>query len=207
MKNFIKSIIIVASFAMISTSCSDSDLLIDQVLETVDTEGGVIMRVIQAPSDFFLNVDPNPDDDIYLDQISYTIEIQKGNGTIDPELKEVRLFFTLYLDAALENPILNDLGEPVGEILFATNDASLFEIGSNGVPRIEFVDTVSNFVSLIPTNAEIIPGFPHTIAFRYEFETLDGRVYKGTSDELGINVSSVAYFNSRHNFRSTWINN
>lgn len=171
-------------------SCTDSEALIDQVLDTVDTEtGGVVRTVVQFPDLVSLTNPAN-------NELKATIEIQQGNGSFLPDFKEVRVYVRLYLDQDLVEPVTTDDGAEVPEQLLETYDASTFEISTNGLPRRDVVIPTQGIVDLYP-NSTLAP--PRFIALRLELEMNDGTIF--TNTDVGPNVSGGLYFNSPFLYR------
>src|SRR5210317_204153 len=88
MKNIYKLFLALALVLGVS-SCQDSDLYVDELLETVGTDG-VILRTLQAPADLVNNTS--------ITSIDIEIEVQEGDGSETPDFKEVRVYLSLYAD-------------------------------------------------------------------------------------------------------------
>ena len=100
MKNIFK-LILAALLVGTTFSCTESDALITQILDNVDTESGVVLRTVQKPQDLVsLN---NPANNVIL----YTVEIQEGNGSTVPDFKEMRSYVDLYQDQDLIEPVVD----------------------------------------------------------------------------------------------------
>ena len=193
MKSIMKNIVKLLSLGLLLgfASCSDSEALIDQVYDSVDSETGVIIRTVDGPQDLVsLN---NPANNV----IMMTWEVQEGNGAHIPDFKEVRAYVRLYADQDLTEPITADDGSDIAEGLLETFDASTFEISSNGLPRRDVEISTQGIVDLY-TNATLTP--PTFISLRLEIEMTDGRVYTSTSG-IGATVSGGIYFNSPYVYR------
>lgn len=188
MKNIVKvfTLGLFLSFA----SCTDSDALIDQVVDTVDTEsGGIIRTIVSFPDLVSLT---NPDNNA----INTTIEVQQGNGSFLPDFKEVRAYIRLYNDQDLVEAVTADDGTEVPEQLIETFDASTFEISTNGLPRRDLSIATQSMVDLYP-NSTLTP--PKFIAFRFELEMSNGTIFTNTS--VGPSVSGGGYYASPFLYR------
>ena len=171
-------------------SCSDSEALIDQVLDTVDTEsGGIIRTLVDLPDLVSLTNPAN-------NTINTTIEVQQGNGSFIPNFKEVRAYVRLFNDQDLVEAVTTDDGAEIPEQLLETFDASTFAISENGLPRRDISIETQGIVDLYP-NSTLAP--PKFIALRFELEMTDGTVFTNTS--VGATISGGIYFNSPFLFR------
>ena len=190
MKNIFK-LILAALLVGTTFSCTESDALITQILDNVDTESGVVLRTVQKPQDLVsLN---NPANNVIL----YTVEIQEGNGSTVPDFKEMRSYVDLYQDQDLIDPVVDTDGNVVGERLLATFANSDFSIGPNGLPRIAVELPTQAIIDAVPANTELtIPSF---ISMRFEVEMTDGRVY--TNVDLGATVTGGVYFGSSYLYK------
>ena len=90
MKNIFKIFILGATLSF--TACSDSDALINQVLDTVDTESGAVLRTLVDFPD--LVTATNPANNV----INSSIEVQQGNGSFVPDFKEVNVYVQVFND-------------------------------------------------------------------------------------------------------------
>jgi hypothetical protein len=188
MKNIVKIFMLGLLFSF--ASCTDSEALIDNVLETVNTEtGGVVRTVVPLPDLVTLT---NP----AANSINTTFEVQQGNGSFVPDFKEVRAYIRLYLDQDLIEPVTTDDGAEVPEQLLETFDASTFAISTNGLPRRDVTIETQGIVDLYP-NSTLAP--PRFIALRLELEMTDGTIY--TNTDVGPNVSGGLYFNAPFLYR------
>ncbi|MEZ4858240.1 MAG: hypothetical protein R2781_05460 [Flavobacteriaceae bacterium] len=174
-----------------SISCSESEAIIDQVLDNVDTETGGIIRTIQnPPTNIQVN---NPDNDL----IEFIIEVQQGNGSAYPDFKEVRLYLSLFIDGALSMPILDANGAPTEELLISSYQPDGFTIGSNGLPRTTISYTGLELLAFFPEGIQL--NTPITWAsFRLELEMNNGNVY---SVESAGGAISGPYFNAPFSYR------
>lgn len=183
MKKIVKFLMIVA---LISTySCSDSEAIIDQVLNNVGT--GYAVRVLEGPAAIVaIDSETNPD------TIDFTLEIQRGNGSLAPEFKEVRLYLSLFSNATLTEPLLDDNGNPLAEVLFETIDSSLFSETSavNGLPMYPGSIPAQQVIDSYPTVTLPSSTFAK---IRIELEANDGTVY---SEANAGGTLGGAYFNS-----------
>ena len=191
MKNIIK--IAVLGLFISFTSCSDSETLIDEVFDSVDTETGVIVRTVSPPPE--LASLTNPDNN----NISMTIEVQEGNGSNVPDFKEVRAYVRLYADQDLAEAITTDEGGEIQETLAGVADASIFELSSNGLPRTDFSFPTQQIVDgYNAAGASTLP-VPSFIALRLEIEMTDGRIY--TNTDVSVAVGGGVYFVSPYFYR------
>ena len=166
-------------------SCSESEAVIDQVLENVDDESGAVLRTIESPADLVSLTGDN-------NLVTFTIEVQEGNGSSVPDFKEVRAYVGLYQDQDLIAPLVDENGNDLGEALFATLSAGEFAIGDNGLPRLSAEIPTQAIVDAYPENT--VYTVPSFIALRLELEMSDGRVFTNTN--LGASVSGGTYFGS-----------
>lgn len=178
MKNLFKYIL-VSVFISVAFSCSDSEALIDQVLDSVDTESGVVLRTVQKPQDLVSLT--NPTNNV----IMLTVEVQEGNGSSLPDFKEVRAYVDLYKDQDLTLPLLDANENEIGERILATYSSSEFLIDANNLPRISLEIPTQSVKDTYPENA--VYTVPTFIALRFEVEMNDGRVF--TNVDLGASVT------------------
>lgn len=171
-------------------SCTDSEALIDNVLDTVDTESGGVIRTVVGLPDLVTLTNPA------ANTINTTIEVQQGNGSFVPDFKEVRTYIRLYLDQDLIEPVTTDDGAEVPEQLLESYDASTFVISENGLPRRDLSIATQGIADLYP-NSTLAP--PRFIALRFELEMTDGTIF--TNTDVGPNVSGGLYFNSPFLYR------
>ena len=195
MKNIYK-LFIVTLLVGTAISCSESDLIIDEVLDNVDSESGAVVRTVEAPADLVTLTGEN-------NLITFTIEVQQGNGSFQPDFKEVRALVSLYQDQDLIEPTVDADGNALGELLFETFDASQFSIGSNGLPRISAEIPTQNIVDVFPENTDYtVPTF---ISLRLELEMTDGRVF--TNVNLGASVTGGTYWAASFLYRIIFLPN
>ncbi len=188
MKNIVK--IVVLGLLVSFTSCSDSEALIDQVYDTVDTESGAVIRTVNSPQDLVSLTNP------VNNFIAMTIEIQQGNGSYVPDFKEVRAYVRLYEDQDLVNPVMTDDGGDIPENLLITFDPSMFELSSNGLPRMDVNIPTQGIADIYELATLPVPSF---INLRLELEMADGSIYTDTN--VGATISGGIYFNSPYSYR------
>lgn len=183
MKNIFK-LLMITLLVGTAISCSDSEAVINQVLDNVDSESGAVIRTVVAPPELVsLTNETN-------NVLRYTLEVQQGNGTFVPDFKEVRTYMAIFQDQDLINPIVDGSGNPIGEVLFVTNAASEFAIGPNGLPRISSETPTQAILDAFPEGAVLTT--PSFISMRLELEMNDGTVFTNTN--LGASVSGGPYF-------------
>ena len=191
MKNIVK--IALVGLLIGFSSCSDSELLIDQVYDTVDTETGVILRTVEGPGDVVTLT--NPDNNTF----NLTLEVQQGNGSSVPDFKEVRAFVRIYADQDLIEPVAADDDSEIGELLAYTIDSSEFELSSNGLPRASIAIPTQAFVDAYnAAGASSLP-IPSFIALRLEVEMADGTIY--TNTDVSVAVGGGVYFVSPYFYK------
>lgn len=184
-----------AVIAIGAASCEDSDLIIDEIYDTVDTESGAIVRTVEAPVDLVtLSGDNN--------SIDFVWEVQQGNGSVQPDFKELRVLVRLWQDQDLIDPLVDANGNPIPEAIYATLPASAWEIGQNGLPRIAFSIPTAELVAWMPEGTEYtVPSFVNT---RLELEMNDGTVWDDS--KVGATIAGI-YFSSPLSYRTIFINN
>lgn len=178
-----------------AVSCEDSDLIIDELYDGVDTESGAIVRTVEAPVDLVTVSGDN-------NSIDFVWEIQQGNGSFQPDFKELRVLVRLWQDQDLIDPIVDGNGNPIPEAVYVTLPASAFEIGQNGLPRIAFSIPTAELLEWLPEGAVLtVPSFVNT---RLELEMNDGTVIDDT--KVGATIAGI-YFASPYSYRTIFINN
>jgi hypothetical protein len=183
MKSLFKTFFIGLLLVGAISSCTDSTLLIDELYNTVDTNAAFI-RTIEKPRDLVTLTDTT------RNKIEALIEIQAGNGSYEPDFKEVRLYTQTFNDQDQEFPTLDTSGNPLTESLLSTFPASDFYPGPNtGLPTSRFSVPTQTILDNNPTAVFTIPTF---IFVRLELEMNDGTVYTNTN--VGPGVSSGNYF-------------
>lgn len=190
MKTLAKIFILVAAISF--TACSESEATINQVLDTVDTESGAVLRtLVDFPDLVTITNEAN-------NVINSTIEVQQGNGSFVPDFKEVNLYVQVYNDQDLIDPLLTDDGNEIGELYLQTFDASQFSISSNGLPRTDISIVVQDVADLY-TAQSATPGVPSFMALRFEIVMNNGTVI--SNNNVGATISGGIYFNSPFLFK------
>ena len=190
MKTLAKIFILVAAISF--TACSESEATINQVLDTVDTESGAVLRTLVDFPD--LVTITNAANNV----INSTIEVQQGNGSFVPDFKEVNLYVQVYNDQDLIDPLLTDDGNEIGELFLQTFDASQFSISSNGLPRTDISIVVQDVADLYAAQSAT-PGVPSFMALRFEIVMNNGTVI--SNNNVGATISGGIYFNSPFLFK------
>lgn len=173
MKNIFKSILVVIIVIGGFSSCSDSDLAIDTLYDDVDKSGS-ILRILDYPSDIVsLN-----GTELIDDSMTFTFEVQEGNGSMTPDFKEVRVFLDSYDDQDKIAPTLDVNGNVIGEFLFKTIPSAEFDQLSevNGLPMNTWSVTTRDLLDNVYGDA-IFGANPSFIVSRFELEMTDGRVW------------------------------
>lgn len=189
------SMIIILSFL----SCSESDTVIDDVYDNVDTTSGVILRL--------LNFDEIPDiisstNDNFSDLIELNLEVQQGNGSFIPDIKELRFYVLLAHDSDFLELVEDPNGNLISELLFSTIGEDEFEIGENDLPVVFTEIPVSSIVNSLPENTELpVPTF---ISIRLEIEMADGEIFSADNISTAINGP---YFRSTFQYTFILLNN
>ena len=190
MKTLAKIFILVAAISF--TACSDSEATINQVLDTVDTESGAVLRtLVDFPDLVTITNEAN-------NVINSTIEVQQGNGSFVPDFKEVNLYVQVYNDQDLIDPLLTDDGNEIGELFLQTFDASQFSISSNGLPRTDISIVVQDVADLYAAQSAT-HGVPSFMALRFEIVMNNGTVI--SNNNVGVTISGGIYFNSPFLFK------
>ena len=175
MKNIFKISLIGLILFGTTISCTDSDLAIDTLYDTVDTSGA-ILRILEFPDDL-VNSSGNPP---LNNTMNFLMEVQQGDGSFTPDFKEVRVYLSSFDDQDQVFPTSDASGNPLGELLFRTIPESEFaEISSvNGLPQTSLMILTQEFKDSFPTAVLTIPTF---IVIRFELEMSDGRVWNDTN--------------------------
>lgn len=190
MKNILK--ILILGITLSFTACSDSDALINQVLDTVDTESGVVLRTIgDLPDLVTVTNEAN-------NFINTTIEVQQGDGSFMPDFKEVNMYIELFNDQDLLDPLLDNSGNMIGELFLQKFEPDVFSISANGLPRTD-VNIIMQDVADLYTSVDASPGVPSFIALRFEIVMNDGRII--SANDVGATISGGIYFNSPFLFK------
>lgn len=177
-----------------SISCTESDLPVDELLDTVDLSAA-ILRTVSPPAEFIINANPNGN------TIAVTIEVQEANGDFYPDFKEVRLYCGIYQDQNLVDPIVDDQGTPTSEVLMFTAPEADFVLGDNDLPIYEFSFITPELVEKYPNAVYTVPAFIET---RLELEMNDGRVY--SKDQVAAAVATGIYFDAPFSYVTIFIN-
>ena len=190
MKNILSIFILALTLTL--TGCSESDALINQVLDTVDTETGVVLRTIgDLPDLVTVTNEAN-------NFINTSIEVQQGDGSFQPDFQEVNLYIELFNDQDLLDPLLTDNGDAIGELFLQTFEPGDFSISSNGLPRTD-VNIIMQDVADLYVAQESTPAVPSFMALRFEIVMNDGRII--STDNVGATISGGIYFNSPFLFK------
>ena len=165
MKNIFKSILVAIIVIGGFTSCTESDLAIDNLYDNVDTSGSAL-RILSYPEDIIGLPGGNFDN-----CLCFTVEVQQGDGSFYPEFKEVRVRLQVFSDQDTELPISE-------QVLYRTIPASEFvELSpANGLPYIEIVMETQDVYDLF-TNTGTEFTIPAFIQTNFELEMTDGRVW------------------------------
>lgn len=190
MKNIFK--IFILGITLSFTACSESDALINQVLDTVDTESGVVLRTIgDLPDLVTVTNEAN-------NFINTSIEVQQGDGSFMPDFKEVNMYIELFNDQDLLDPLLDNSGNMIGELFLQKFEPDVFSISANGLPRTD-VNIIMQDVADLYTSVDASPGVPSFIALRFEIVMNDGRII--SANDVGATISGGIYFNSPFLFK------
>ena len=165
MKNIFKSILVAIIVIGGFTSCTESDLAIDNLYDNVDTSGSAL-RILSYPEDIIGLPGGNFDS-----CLCFTVEVQQGDGSFYPEFKEVRVKLQVFSDQDTEVPISE-------QVLYRTIPASEFvELSpANGLPYIEIAMETQDVYDLF-TNTGTEFTIPAFIQTNFELEMTDGRVW------------------------------
>lgn len=195
MKKTIYKFLMIAAVVFAGVSCEESDLIIDEVLDGVDTESGAIVRTLQDPLDLYSILNPSND------TLFVSFEIQQGNGSFEPDFKELRMFAQPYEDQDLVNVVQDGAGNDVPETLVNTYPAESFESGRNGLPVIDLAIPTIDIKDALNANAEYTT--PSFMVIRLELEMNNGTVF--TDENVGATIAGQ-FFNSPYLYRLIWIN-
>jgi hypothetical protein len=184
MKNIYKLFILSLLFVG-AVSCSDSSLPIDQLYNNVDTSASFI-RTIAPPSSGPHNVSGGT----FPNTIEALIEVQEGNGLVQPDFVEVRVYMSPFDDQDQIQPTVDENGNEIGETLLSTIPASVFTPSDvNNLPSTQISIPLQDVVDLLPGAQFTIPTF---IYIRLELEMSDGRIF--TAGSVGPTVETGNYF-------------
>lgn len=171
------------------SSCEESDLFVDELLDTVD-KTGVILRTLQAPADLVNNSS--------ITSIDIEIEVQEGNGSEAPDFKEVRVYLSLFED---QDGVTEIAGTSETQIMtlaaadFYTND-------NTGLPAIMINIPTAMVLDTFPADTEYtIPTF---VVTRLECEMNDGTVY--SNDDVSEAVATGQFYASPYRYNTIYIN-
>jgi len=185
MKNIFKIFLVGLVLIGTTNSCEESTLAIDELYDSVDTSAAFI-RTLSAPSTGPHNISGGN----FPTSIEATIEIQEGNGTFQPDFKEVRVYAAIFADQDQTIPIVDPSNNPFGETLLMTLPASEFELSEvNLLPSTSFAIPTQTIVDLHPGAQFTLPTYIYT---RLELELNDGRIF--TDVNVGPTVQSGNYF-------------
>jgi len=196
MKNIFKPFLIGLLLIGVASSCEDSTNAIDVLYDNVDNSGAFV-RTLEFPKQLVNLTDPTKN------FIAANIEVQEGNGSFDPDFKEVRIYFSTYNDQDQLEPTLDTQGNPFGEQAILTLPSSEFTPSVvNRLPSTTFNIPVQNIVDALP---DAVFTFPTFIYVRLELELTDGRIFTDTN--VGPTVVSGAYFRSPFFYNIIFLNN
>ena len=185
MKNILKTFL-AGLLLIVAYGCEDSTLAIDELYENVDTSGAFI-RSLVPPSTGPHNITVG---DNFPDAIEAEIEVQEGNGSVQPDFVEVRIYISLYEDQNQETDVLDSNGNPFAEVLFETIPASDFVPSDvNNLPSTNFSIPTQTIVDTFTDAQYTLPTYAYT---RLELEMTDGRIFTDTS--VGPTVATGNYF-------------
>lgn len=195
MKNIKYILLSLSIISFTFTSCEDSDNLIDEVYETVGTDG-FILRTINEPLGLIEIVDPE------ANSLDMTVEVQQGNGSETPDLKEVRMYFQFFLNAQLTEPVLTTGGAETQRVLFQTFTLSESYIGDNALPRFDISVLAEAIRGTLPEDAELPTN--SFLQLSFEVESNEGIIYDAStvSGALAGGSYSSTPFQYRIRFRN-----
>ncbi len=184
MKKIIK-IFTLCILTIVAFSCSESDLIIDDVYENVDNSGAII-RTLVSPSTGPHNISGGS----FPNAIEMTLEIQEGNGSVQPDFKEVRVYMSPFNDQDQEFPTLDANDNEIGETLLDILVPSQFELSEvNNLPSTEVSIPLQQVVDILEGAQFTTPTF---IYVRLELEMNDGRIF--TVGSVGPNVETGNFY-------------
>ena len=192
-KPFILALIVIGGFS----SCTESDLPIDNLYDNVDTTGSVI-RILSYPEDL-VNVSGNG---ALTNVIEYLFEVQEGDGSSAPDFKEVRVYITAYNDQDFESPITDENGNVFGEQLIRLlSNSDFVELSDvNGFPQYNLMIPTSEVIESLSGNV----GGVAFLSTRFELEMNDGRIW--TDYNAGTALAGP-YFESPFIYTTILLNN
>lgn len=188
MKNIYK-LFLALTLVLGVSSCQDSDLYIDELLETVGVDG-VILRTLQQPADLVNNSS--------APSIDFEIEVQEGDGSEMPDFKEVRVYLNVFDDQDQLNRL-----EGTSEEWIWTIPADDFYINElTGLPAYTFNIPTELVLETFPEDTVYpIPTFIYT---RLECEMNDGTVY--STDNVAASVGTGDFYQSPYGYNTIYIN-
>lgn len=190
MKNIFKTIMILLVLIGSTTSCTESDKAVDTLLNEVDTSGAVLRTKIYP-----LELVNLTNDDI--NQIEMTFEVQEANGDIEPDFKEVRVYYRVFVDQDLLIPLSDGDGVAFDEFFAMTLPASDFTPSEdNGLPSYDLYIETQTIYDQFPGGVYSVPSF---IELRLELEMTDGRIV--SKDDVSADVAGGAYFEAPFSYR------
>ena len=188
MKNIYKLFLALALVLGVS-SCQESDLYVDELLDSVD-KTGVILRTLQAPSDL-LNNTSSPSIDI-------EIEVQEGNGSEAPDFKEVRVYLSLFED---QDGVTEIEGTTETQIM-TLPAADFYTSDFNKLPAYMIMIPTTMVQATFPADTEYTT--PTFIVTRLECEMNDGRIF--STEDVGEAVATGDYYASPYRYNTIYIN-
>jgi len=188
MKNIYKLFLALA-FVLGVSSCQDSDLFIDELFDTVD-KTGVILRTLQAPADLVNNTS-SPSIDI-------EIEVQEGNGSYQPDFKEVRVYLSLFED---QDGVTEIEGTSETQIM-TIPAADFYSSEVAGLPAYMIMIPTALVQDTFPEDTEYTT--PTFIVTRLECEMNDGTVY--STDNVAEAVGTGDFYASPYRYNTIYIN-
>lgn len=177
------------------TSCEDSDNFIDEVYETVGT--GFLLRTITEPLGLIEIQDPE------ANTLEMTVEVQEGNGSELPDLKEVRMYFAFFTNAQLTDPVLTTSGAETQRVLFQTFTLDNSYIGDNALPRFDISVPAEVIRGTLPEDADLPTN--SFLQLSFEVESNEGVIYDAST--VSGAVSGGVYTASPYNYRIRFRNN
>jgi hypothetical protein len=193
MKNIFKSILVAIIVIGGFTSCTESDLAIDNLYDNVDTSGSAL-RILAYPADIV----GLPGGSFPADSIYFRTEVQQGDGSFPPEFKEVRVKLQIFEDQDTEIPLSE-------QVVYRTITSEEFiELSTaNGLPVTDIIINTEDLFDYF-TNIGTEFSIPAFILTNFELEMSDGRVWDASN--AGGTLSGP-YFESPFAYRTIAIFN
>jgi hypothetical protein len=188
MKNIYKLFLALALVLGVS-SCQESDLYVDELLDTVGTYG-VVLRTLQAPADLVNNTS--------ITSIDIEIEVQEGNGSTQPDFKEVRVYLSLYED---QDSITEIEGTTETQIM-TIPAADFYTSEVNELPAYMIMIPTALVLETFPEDTEYTT--PTFIVTRLECEMNDGTVY--STEDVGESIATGDFYQSPYRYNTIYIN-